>query len=77
MHYYFKHSNQREQRVQTIDLSALQGLPVPSGGGLSPTASVSSYSLPPTPRLSRAGSTNSNGISRQGSARSSSGGDAG
>lgn len=67
MHYYRNSTDQKEQKVHTIDLSALRGLPTPSSGGLSPAASVSSYSLPPTPRLSRAGS--SNGISRQSSAR--------
>ena len=73
MHYYAKTAADSEPKVRTIDLSALQGLPVPSGGG-SPTASVSSFSLPPTPRMSRSSSVNSNGISRQGSARNSAGG---
>lgn len=79
MHLYFKSTEQQpEQRVQTIDLSQLTGLPVPSGDGMSETASVSSYSLPATPRMSRSGSVNTgNGISRQMSRSSSSGGDAG
>lgn len=76
MHFYRTRAAEDEegQPRQTIDLSQLQGLPVPSGSGaFSETGSVSSFSLPPTPRMSRSGS---NGISRQPS-RSSSGGDIG
>lgn len=75
MHYYRSRAAAEEgQPRQTIDLSQLQGLPVPSGSGaFSETGSVTSFSLPPTPRMSRSGS---NGISRQPS-RSSSGGDVG
>lgn len=77
LHYYYSTTAAAQPKVTTIDLSQLQGLPVPSGGGLSPTASVSSYSLAPTPRLSCSGSVSGNGISRQASRGSSSGGDAG
>lgn len=77
MHYYTTTRAADEegpQPRQTIDLSQLQGLPVPSGSGaFSEAGSVTNFSLPPTPRMSR---TSSNGISRQPS-RSSSGGDVG